>query len=60
MDVKKVLLLVGVAVLVYTLLAHPSALADGVQALLGWIMDGLRAILTFLREVLSGLTEMFA
>jgi hypothetical protein len=58
MDVKKVLLLVGVAVLVYTLLVHPSALADGVQAVFGWILEGLQAIMTFLREVFSGLTEM--
>lgn len=59
-DVKKVLLLVGAAVLIYTLIAHPTSLADGVQMLFAWLLEGLKAIWTFLREVLNGLSEMLA
>jgi len=50
MNPKKVVLLVAAAVLVYTLIAHPTQLGDGVQAILGWITDGIEAIIEFLRS----------
>jgi hypothetical protein len=50
MNAKKVLLLVAAAVLVYTLIAHPTQLGDGVQSVLGWIGDGLQAIFDFLKS----------
>jgi hypothetical protein len=53
MKIKKVLLLVGVAVLVYTLLAHPDQLGDGAQTLLGWVRDGIEAVLTFFRSMIT-------
>lgn len=53
MNVKKVLLLVGAAVLVYTLIAHPTQLGDGVQTILGWIGDGIQSIFDFLKSAAS-------
>jgi hypothetical protein len=53
MDVKKVLLLVVAAVLVYTLIAHPTQLGDGVQAVFGWITDGIGAIVAFLKSIVT-------
>lgn len=50
MKAKKVILLSAVAVLVYTLIAHPTQLGDGVQAIFGWIGDGLEAIVAFLKS----------
>jgi hypothetical protein len=47
---KKVILLAAAAVLVYTLIAHPTQLGDGVQAIFGWIGDGLQAIYDFLKS----------
>ncbi|GAB3435010.1 hypothetical protein [Actinophytocola sediminis] len=53
MNVKKALLLGAAAVLVYTLVAHPTQLGDGVQAIFGWIGDGIQAIVAFLRSVVD-------
>jgi hypothetical protein len=53
MKAKKVLLLAAVAVLVYTLIAHPTQLGDGVQAIFGWIGDGIQAIIDFLKSVVE-------
>jgi hypothetical protein len=50
---KKVLLLAVAAVLIYTLIAHPTQLGDGVQTILSWIGDGLNAIVDFMRSVVS-------
>ncbi|HEX6360810.1 hypothetical protein [Actinophytocola sp.] len=53
MKAKKVLLLAATAVLIYTLLAHPTVLGDGVQQILGWIGDGLGAIVDFMKSVVE-------
>jgi hypothetical protein len=53
MKAKKVLLLAAVAVLVYTLIVHPTQLGDGVQAIFGWIGDGIQAIIDFLKSVVE-------
>ena len=53
MKPKKVLLLAAAAVLIYTLIAHPTQLGDGVQAILGWITDGVEAIIEFVRSAAS-------
>lgn len=50
MKAKKVMLLAAAAVLIYTLVAHPTQLGDGVQVILGWIGDGLSAIVDFMRS----------
>jgi hypothetical protein len=53
MKPKKVILLAATAVLVYALIAHPTQLGDGVQAVLGWVGDGLGAIVDFMRSVVE-------
>lgn len=50
MNVKKILLLAAAGVLVYTLIAHPNQLGDGVQTVFGWIGDGIQSIFTFVRS----------
>jgi hypothetical protein len=50
MNPKKILLLVGAAVLVYTLIAHPTSLGDGVQTIFNWIIEGIQSILEFVRS----------
>ena len=57
MDVKKVLLLAAAAVLIYTLIAHPSTLADGVQTIVGFLVGGIESVVTFLRDSLSGIND---
>ncbi len=53
MDVKKALLLTAAAVLVYTLIVHPTQLGDGVQAVIGWITGGIEAVIAFFRSVVN-------
>jgi len=53
MNPKKVLLLVGAAVLVYTLIVHPTSLGDGVQTILGWLTGGIEAIIEFVRSAVD-------
>jgi hypothetical protein len=53
MNVKKALLLGAAAVLVYTLIAHPTTLGDGVQAIFGWVGNGIEAIGAFLRSTVD-------
>jgi hypothetical protein len=53
MKAKKILFLAVAAVLIYTLIAHPTQLGDGVQTVLGWIGDGLNAIVDFMKSVVS-------
>jgi hypothetical protein len=53
MKAKKVIVLAGAAVLVYTLIAHPTQLGDGVQTIFGWIGDGLNAIVDFMHSAVS-------
>jgi hypothetical protein len=52
-DVKKVAILVGAAVLIYTLIAHPTQLGDGVQTILGWIGDAVQAVVDFFESVVN-------
>ena len=53
MKVKKILILSAAAVLVYTLIAHPTQLGDGVQTIFDWIGGGIDAIIAFLRSVVD-------
>ena len=50
---KALLILVAAAVLVYTLIAHPTQLGDGVQTILGWVGDAVEAVIDFFRSVVS-------
>lgn len=53
MKAKKAILLAATAVLIYALVVHPTQLGDGVQAILGWIGDGLNAIVDFMKSVVE-------
>jgi hypothetical protein len=53
MKAKKIIILAATAVLIYTLIVHPTQLGDGVQQILGWIGDGLGAIVDFMRSVVE-------
>jgi hypothetical protein len=48
--VKRMLLLTAAAVLVYTLIVHPTQLGDGVQTVFGWVQDGFESLGAFLRS----------
>lgn len=52
-DVKKVALLVVAAVLIYTLIVHPTQLGDGVQTVLGWIGDGVDSVVSFFKSIFN-------
>lgn len=53
MKAKKVLLLTAAAILIYTLIVHPTQLGDGVQTIFGWIGDGLDSIIAFLESAVE-------
>lgn len=53
MDVKKAVILVAAAVLIYTLIAHPTQLGDGVQTILGWVGDAVEAVIAFFHSIVS-------
>jgi hypothetical protein len=53
MKVKKILLLTAGAVLVYTLIVHPTTLGDGVQSIFGWIGDGIQAVFAFFQSAVN-------
>ncbi|WP_154814061.1 hypothetical protein [Actinophytocola xinjiangensis] len=53
MNIKKALLLSAAAVLVYTLIAHPTQLGDGVQSIFGWIGDGIQSVFAFFRSAVD-------
>jgi hypothetical protein len=48
---KKFIILAAAAILIYTLIVHPTMLGDGVQTIFGWIGSGIDAIIAFLRSV---------
>jgi Flp pilus assembly pilin Flp len=53
MKAKKVLLLTAAAVLIYTLIAHPTQLGDGVQTIFSWIGEGLNSIVAFFKSTVD-------
>lgn len=54
MDAKKVLLLVGGALLLFYMITQPAQGAAAVTAVLGWLRDGLMALIDFVRPVFGG------
>ena len=53
MNAKKVLLLVGVALVLFYVITQPTQAADAVQGILGWLEDGAEAIITFMRNLFA-------
>jgi hypothetical protein len=52
-NAKKVLMLVGVALVLFYVITQPSQAAEAVQGILGWLEDGAEAIITFVRNLFS-------
>jgi len=53
MKPKKVLVLAAAAVLIYTLIVHPTQLGDGVQTVFGWLGDGLQSVIAFFKSAVE-------
>ncbi len=53
MSAKKIIILAGTAVLIYSLVVYPVQLANGVQAAVGWITTGVESAITFARTVFT-------
>lgn len=53
MNTKKVVVLVGAAVLVYSLIVYPTELAEGTRSVFGWATDGVEAVITFMRSLFA-------
>ncbi|HWM06194.1 MAG TPA: hypothetical protein VNP92_27940 [Actinophytocola sp.] len=53
MKAKKVIILAAVAVLIYTLIAHPTQLGDGVQTIIGWITGAVEAVVAFFKSIVN-------
>jgi hypothetical protein len=50
---KKVTIVAGAAVLIYSLIVYPVQLANGVQAAFGWLTTGVESAITFARTVFT-------
>jgi hypothetical protein len=53
-DVKKVLILAGAALVVFFLVTQPAQSADLVKSILGTLQDAAEALITFVRSVFQG------
>lgn len=53
MSAKKITLLAGAAVLIYSLIVYPVELANGVHTALGWLTTGVESAATFARTVFT-------
>lgn len=53
MSAKKITVLAGAAVLIYSLIVYPVQLANGVQTAFGWITTGVESAVTFARTVFT-------
>lgn len=53
MDVKKILILAGVAIVLFYVITQPNSAANAVQGIFGWLRDGAEAIITFLRSLFA-------
>lgn len=53
MDVKKVATIVAVALVLFYVISQPTAAAQTMQDILGWLRDGAEAIITFMKSVFA-------
>jgi hypothetical protein len=52
-NAKKVMMLVGVALVLFYVITQPAQAAEAVQGILGWLRDGAEAIITFMRNLFA-------
>jgi|Tabmets4t2r2_1033128.scaffolds.fasta_scaffold352551_2 hypothetical protein len=53
MNAKKIIILAGSGVLIYSLIVHPVELGNGVQTALGWLTTGVESAVMFARTVFT-------
>jgi hypothetical protein len=53
MKAKKILMLAGVALVLFYVITQPGAAADAVQTILAWLRDGAEAIIVFVQNVFA-------
>jgi hypothetical protein len=53
MKAKKVLMIVGVALILFYVITQPGPAADAVQSILSWLREGAEAIITFVQNVFA-------
>jgi hypothetical protein len=52
-DVKKTLVIVGAAIVLFYVITQPTQAGQAVQEILGWLRDGAEAIITFMKSVFA-------
>jgi hypothetical protein len=52
-NAKKVMMLVGVALILFYVITQPTQAAEAVQGILGWLRDGAEAIITFMKNLFA-------
>lgn len=52
-NLKKVLVLAGVALVLFLLITRPEESASAVQQALGWLRQGAESIITFIRSLFA-------
>lgn len=57
-NLKKVLVLAGVALVLFLLITQPEESASGVQTALGWLREGAESIITFIRSLFGTATPV--
>ena len=53
MKAKKVVMLIGVALVLFYVITQPGPAAQAVQDILGWLRDGAEAIITFVQNIFA-------
>jgi hypothetical protein len=53
MKAKKVLMLVGVALVLFYVITQPGPAAQAVQDILSWLREGAEAIIVFVQNVFA-------
>lgn len=54
MDAKKVLLIVGVALIAFYVITQPAQGAAAITSVLGWLRDGVMALIDLVRPAFGG------
>lgn len=50
---KKIIILLSVGALAYSLIVYPVQLANGAKATFSWLTDGFEAVITFVRAIFA-------
>jgi hypothetical protein len=53
MKAKKILMLAGVALVLFYVITQPGPAAEAVQTILSWLRDGAEAIIVFVQNIFA-------